>query len=135
MMFRIHDVKVLPDVEVYFPRWNEEIRKGQVTSPRVGELALDGKCLGLRNILEGGVPEHTLLLWPEAYDLRVENGAVEVLDTVGRVVARLGDEVQVNAFDVTYSQAIEHGGLEAITPACSAPYWAVEEIFVVTKTP
>ena len=134
-MFKIHDVKVLPDVEVYFPQWDDAIRMGQVTSPRTGELALDGKCLGLRRILDGGVPEHALLLWPEAYDSNVENGAVEVLDATGRVVARLGDEVQVNAFDVTYGQAKKHGGLEPITPGCWAPYWAVEEIFAVTETP
>ena len=100
-----------------------------------GELALDGKCLVLRNILDGGVPEHALLLWPEDYDLNVEDGAVEVLDTTGRIVARVGDEVQVNAFNVTYGQATKHGGLEEITPACSAPYWAVEEVLMATKTP
>ena len=133
-MFRIHGIKVLPDVEVYFPRWDEGIKKGQVTLPRDGKLALDGKCLVLRKILDGDVPLNALLLWPEAYDLNVENGAVEVLDATGRIVARVGDEVQVNAINVTYGQAIKHGGLEEITPGCWAPYWAVEEIFAATKT-
>ena len=132
-LFRIHDVKVLPDVEVYFPRWDDGIRKGQVTTPRAGELALDGKCLVLRNILDGGVPQHALLLWPEDYNLNVEDGAVEVLDATGRVAAPVGDEVHVSAFNVTYSQAINHGGLEEITPAYSAPYWAVEEILTATR--
>ena len=133
--FHIHSIKVLPDVEVYFPRWDEGIRKGQVTLPRTGELTLDGKCLVLTNILEGGVPNDALLFWPEAYDLNVENGVVEVMDATGRVVARVGDEVELNAFNVTYDQAIEHGGLEEITPACSGGYTAVEEIFAATKTP
>ena len=126
--FHIWGVKVLPDVPVYFPQWEDEIKMGQVVKPRTGELTLDGKCLVLRNILEGGVPEHTLLLWPEAYDLSVENGVVEVLDTARRVVARVGDEVEINAFNVTYGQATKHGGLEEITPACSGGYWAVEEV-------
>ncbi len=126
--FHIHSIKVLPDVEVYFPRWEEEIRKGQVTLPRTGELALDGKCLVLRNILEGDVPNDTFLFWPEAYDLNVGNGVVEVLNKTGRVVARVGDEVEIYAFNVTYGQATKHGGLEEITPACSGGYWAVEEV-------
>ncbi len=134
-VFRIHSIKVLPDVEVYFPRWGDGIRKGQVTLPRAGELVLDGKCLVLTNIIGGGGPQHALLFWPKAYDLNAEDGEVEVLDAAGRVVARVGDVVQVNAFNVTYDQAIKHGGLEEITPACSGDYWAVEEIFTATKTP
>ena len=88
--FMIHGIKVLPGVEVYFPRWDDGIRKGQVTLPRAGELALDGKCLVLRNILDGGVPQHALLFWPNDYDLNVEDGAVEVLDATGRIVTRVG---------------------------------------------
>ena len=132
--FHIHSIKVLPDAPVYFPQWDEAIKMGQVVKPRTGELALDGKCLVIRNILEGGVPNDVLLFWPEAYDLNVQDGAVEVLDATGRVVARVGDAIQVNAFNVTYDQAIKHGGLEKITPACSGG-WAVEEVFADNKTP
>ena len=92
---------------------------GQVVKPRTGEFALDGKCLVIRNILEGDVPNDTLLFWPETYGLNVQDGAVEVLDATDRVVARVGDAIQVNAFNVTYSQATKHGGLDKITPACS----------------
>ena len=132
--FQIHGVKVLPDVEVYSPQWDEAIKMGQVVKPHTGELALDGKCLVLRKILEGNVPNDALLFWPESYGLNVVDGAVEILDATGRVVARVGDEVQVNVFDVTHGQAIQHGGLEEITPVCSGGYWAVEEILTATKT-
>ena len=125
--FHIHSIKVLPDTPVYFPQWDEAIKMGQVVKPRTGELALDGKCLVIRNILEGGVPNDVLLFWPEAYGLNVQDGAVEVLDATGRIVARVGDGIQVNAFNVTYGQAIKHGGLDKITPACSGG-WAVEEV-------
>ena len=133
--FHIHSIKVLPDVAVYFPKWDEAIKMGQVVTPRTGELTLDGKCLVIRNILEGDVPNDTLLFWPETYDLNVESGTVEVLDATGRVVARVGDEVQVNAFNVTYGQAKKHGGLDKITPACSGGYWALEEVIAATGTP
>ena len=133
--FHIHSIKVLPDAPVYFPQWDEAIKMGQVVKPRTGELALDGKCLVIRNILEGDVPNDTLLFWPETYGLNVQDGAVEVLDATDRVVARVGDAIQVNAFNVTYSQATKHGGLDKITPACSGGYWAVEEVFADNKTP
>ncbi len=54
---------------------------------------------------------------------------------MNRVVARVGDEVQFSAFNVTYNQALEHGGLEEITPACFGPYWAVGEEFRSVETP
>ena len=50
-------------------------------------------------------------------------------DATGRLVARVGDEVQFSAFDLSYQQAMEHGGLEEISPACSGAYWAVGEEF------
>ena len=133
--FHIWGIKVLPDAPVYFPQWDEAIKMGQVVSPRTGELTLDGKCLVMRNILEGDVRSDTLLFWPKTYDLNVENGTVEVLDATGRVVARVGDEVQVNAFNVTYGQAKEHGGLDKITPACSGGYMAVEEVIGPPQDP
>ena len=134
-MFRVHEIKVLPNVEVYFPNQDEALKEDQVATTRVGELALNGKCLGVRTTNSYGVPEHALLLWPRSFQLNVQEEALEVIDATGRGIARVGDEVEVNAFNVTYSQAIKHGGLGEITPACSALYWAVEEVFAATKTP
>ena len=34
--FHIHSIKVLPDVPVYFPKWDEAIKMGQVVTPRTG---------------------------------------------------------------------------------------------------
>ena len=59
----------------------------------------------------------------------MEDGDIGIVDATGRVVARIGDEVQFSAFDLSYQQAMEHGGLEEISPAYSAPYWAVGEEF------
>ena len=77
-----------------------------------------GKCLGIRV-----APVPPLLLWPSAF---------QVIDETGHVVADVGDEVQFSAFSVDYDQAVKHGGLENITPACSGPYWAVKEDFAAT---
>ena len=134
-MFRIHDVKVLPDVEVYFPKYDGTLTTGRNAKPFVGELVLKGKCLGVSLIDSLGVPEHSLLLWPNDFELNVEDGAVEIVDATGHVVARMGDDVRFTAYDVTYSHAMKHGGLAEITPPCSAPYWMVGGDFTAVETP
>ena len=132
--FHIHSIRVLPDVPVYFPKWYEGIKKGQVEFSHKGELALDGKCLGVKT--DGpDVFEIALLFWPEAYELNVEDGVVEVLDKAGRALARVGDVVQVNAFRVAYDQARKYTGLNEIRTVCGGPYWVVEEITTANKTP
>ena len=62
----------------------------------------------------------------------VVDGDVGIVDATGRVVARVGDEVEFSAFDLTYQQAMEQGGLEEISPACSGAYWAVGEEFTAS---
>ena len=62
------------------------MRMGQVTLSCTGKLALDGKCLMLRRILEGGAPNNEFLAWLENYGLNVQDGTVEVLDKAGRGV-------------------------------------------------
>ena len=75
--FHIHSIEVLPDVPVYFPQWSEEIKIGPVVKRRTGELTLDGKCLVIKNVLEGGGPDGMLPSWPGSYGLNVHNGTVE----------------------------------------------------------
>ena len=58
-----------------------------------------------------------------------------IVDGTGTVVARVGDEVEFDAFNLTYEEAKEHGGLAEITPACSGPYWAVGETFAAVLAP
>ena len=137
-VFFPNQIKVLPDVEVYFPKQDGALTMDQETERFAGELILDGKCLKVDSPLR--IRDRTygpitpLLIWPSAFSLSVEDGDVGIVDSTGRVVARIGDEVQFSAFDLTYQQAIKHGGLEEISPACSAPYWAVGEEFG-TSTP
>ena len=44
-MFHGHSIKVLPDVEVYFPQQDGTLGTDQETEHFVGKLVLDGKCL------------------------------------------------------------------------------------------
>ena len=135
-VFNANQIKVLPDVEVYFPKQDGTLAADQETERFAGELVVDGKCLKVDSPLRvrdrAYMPISPLLIWPSAFSLSVEDGDVGIVDATGRVVARIGDEVQFSAFDLSYQQAIEHGGLEELSPAYSAPYWAVGEEFTAS---
>ena len=135
-VFFPNQIKVLPDVEVYFPKQDGTLTTDQEAERFSGELVVDGKCLKVDSPLRvrdrAYVPVRPLLIWPSALSLSVEDGDVGIVDSTGRVVARIGDEVQFSAFDLSYEQAMEHGGLEEISPACWGPYWAVGEEFAAS---
>ncbi len=132
-VFIANQIKVLPDTDVYFPSQDGTLTADQETERYAGELVLDGKCLNvdsplrLRDRTYG--PVSFLLIWPSTFSLSVEDGEVGIVDATGHVVARIGDEVIFSAFGVSYQQAMEHGGLEEISPACSGALWAVGEEF------
>ena len=130
-MFRVYEIKVLPDVDIYFPNQDGTLATGRVYERVIGKLVVNGKCLGLDHAIHvrdgSDVLGPVLLIWPSTFELRMEDGAGEIVDSTERVVVRVGDRIQFSAFNITYEQAIDHGGLDEITPACSAPYWAVGE--------
>ena len=133
--FWIHSIKVLPDVEVYFPKQDGTLGTDQEMERFVGKLVLNRKCLEVdatvvrvsdRVILPGY--QH-LLIWPDTFTLSTEDDVVGIVDASGRVVARVGDEIQFSAVSVSYQEGLDHGGMREITPACSGPYWVVGEDF------
>ena len=135
-VFIANQIKVLPDVEVYFPRQDGTLAADQETERYAGELVLDGKCLKIDSPLRVRDrtygPVSPLLIWPSTFSLSLEDGEVGIVDATGHVVARIGDEVTFSASSLSYQQAIEHGGLEEISPACSGAYWAVGEEFTAS---
>lgn len=139
-VWRANKMKTLPDVEVYFPKQDGTLAPEEGTELFSGKLVLYGKCLQIADdvirvkdrVYAGTSP---LLIWPHDFGLNTEEGVVGIVDGTGSVVARVGDEVEFEAFDLTYGEAKEHGGLAEITPACSGPYWAVGEAFAAVPDP
>ena len=43
-----------------------------------------------------------LLIWPHDFALGMKDGVVGIVDGTGTVVARVGDEVEFDAFNLTY---------------------------------
>ena len=137
--WRANKIKALPDVEAYFPRQDGTLAPDQETDRYVGKLVLNGKCLKVTDAIRvsdrSHIPYPPLIIWPSTLALSVEDEVVGIVDAAGSVVARVGDEVQFSAFDLSYEQAMEHGGLAEISPACSGLYWAVGEEFTAASAP
>ena len=129
-------IRVLPDVEAYFPKQDGTLTMEQDTERFEGELVLDGKCLKVDSPLRARdrvyLPISALLIWPSSFSLSIDDGEVGIVDATGRVVAHIGDEVQFSALNLSYQQAVEHGGLAELLPACSGAYWAVGEEFAAS---
>ena len=133
-------MKTLPDVEVYFPKQDGTLAPEEGTELFSGKLMLWRKCLRVaddvirvKDRVYAGISP--LLIWPHDFALSTKDGVVGVADANGNVIARVGDEVEFDAFDLTYNEAMEHGGLAEITPACSGPNWVVGETFAAVPAP
>ena len=132
--FGIHSIKVLPDVEVYFPRQDGSLGTDHEMERFVAKLVLDRRCLMVdapvrvkdRVIMAGG---RYLLIWPATFTLSLDDEVAGIVDATGRVVAQVGDEIQFSAVSVSYGDAMDHSGKREISLACSGGYWVVGEDF------
>ena len=138
-VFRVYEMKVRPDVDVYFPRQDEFLDVRPKPIRFTGELAVNERCLEVENAIRIGggspFPGTMLPIWPSDFELSPEGGAVRIVDSTGRTVAQAGDRVQFSAFGVPYGWALKHGGVEEITPFCEGSYWAVADDFETVETP
>ena len=132
--FEIHSIKVLPDVEVYFPKQYGTLATDQEMERFVGKLVVERRCLKVdeavrvrdRVIVPG---DRHLLIWPEDFTLSLEGEAAGVVDASGRVAARVGDEIEFSAVSISYQEAMDHTGYRELSPACGGGYWVVGEDF------
>ena len=132
--FGIHSIKVLPDVEVYFPKQDGTLGTDQGMERFIGKLVVERRCLKVddairvkdRVIMPGG---RHLLIWPDSFTLSMDDEDAGIVDASGRVAARVGDEIQFSSVAVTYEEAMDHSGKREIGPACSGGYWVVGEDF------
>ncbi|KAB2944923.1 MAG: hypothetical protein MPEBLZ_02968 [Candidatus Methanoperedens nitroreducens] len=77
-----------------------------------------------------------LLVWPYGFSLSADNGTFQVIDSTGKIVARVGDEIKVGGgADETPDGRVARG-YSAQLPGerCSGPYWIVAEVITVDKS-
>ena len=120
--FGIHSIKVLPDIEVYFPKQDGTLGPGQGMDRFVGKLVVEQRCLKVdaavrvkdRVIMPGGRYICSSGLTPSTLSTG-RGGRRHSRRKWPCCCARVGDEIQFNAVAVTYGEAMEHSGLREIS--------------------
>lgn len=92
-----------------------------------GELLLDNDCLRIND----GYSNY-LIIWPPGFSMRTEGEEIQVIDSNGKVVARVGDNIYVSGGEFPGEKAreyIEESIVGKPLPAgCPGPYWIVGAI-------
>ena len=89
-----------------------------------GKLVLDNGCLRV---------DKYLIIWPHGFSLRTEGEEIQVIDSNGQVVARVGDEIYVGGGEVAIpeeeaKELVEESIIgQPLPDNCTGPYWIVGE--------
>jgi len=123
--FTFNPFNVFEKVE-YFPVRNKPVNATMLISVQ-GKVVLQDGCIRIAPFVLGIVPapvKSYLPLWPYGYSWRKSGLRIEILDTDGRVVARVGDvitivggEWQEKSVNTTFSPHLPKNGL--------GPFWHV----------
>ncbi len=91
--------------------------------PLDGELVERDGCLRVR----GGPGEDYLVVWPHGFRAATEHGRIVVLDSWGRVAARVGEQVQLGGkyFRADRTPRTSRGNT---TAGCPGPYFTAQEV-------
>jgi hypothetical protein len=115
--------------EVYFPRQRPtEEPRGVPEALAEGELILADGCLRLRQDSSdpGLVP-----IWPLGFTPRAGDNRIQVLDEEGRVVATVGERMEIGGgfIDTLEDSDGSEGELaNELSERCPGPYWLVGEV-------
>jgi hypothetical protein len=76
-----------------------------------------------------------LLIWPPDFEMRIENGTIEILNRDGEVVAHIGDRVQVSGGEIHLLSMLDKPVQEQVPPQCAGPYWIVGDEVITMDPP
>ena len=83
-----------------FPRHDAPLGTDRGGQYLAGRLVLDSGCLRVEvpsNDASNPLPSRLLIIWPGAFTLSTEDGAVRIVDGLGRIAAHVGDHVRLRA--------------------------------------
>lgn len=90
-----------------------------------GELVLDEN--GCIRVKHGN--DNYLLVWPYGFSLRTEGGAIQIVDSTGKPVARVGDIIEAGGGEcVKPCRNIAKYSAQLPSERCSGPYWIVGQV-------
>ena len=91
-----------------------------------GTLVLTDNCIRLER--DKSLANY-LLIWPPDFNIRFENSAVEIVNEDGKIVASLGDDVEMGGGEIHLLSLLDGFIQEQVPPQCPGPYWMVGEGF------
>jgi hypothetical protein len=110
--------------KVYFPKLRAQ-SSSYMAALMIGTLVEEDGCLRV-NAQWGG--EKPLIIWQTNYFLNDNNGTLEVLDSNGAVLARVGEEVSLGGGGVPGGPELDCQLLEPIPPQCQGSYFLMGSI-------
>ena len=110
-----------PSPTPFFPQQRDE-PNGSMEALLVGELVLVDGCLRVNDSSGNSY----LLVWPQGFSLRTEGNVIQVVDSTGRSVAQVGDNLEVGGGEVPAGWAGELSA-QPLPSGCPGPYWIVGE--------
>jgi len=87
-----------------------------------GELELDDGYLRVKYF-----DDNYLLIWPHGFSLLTEGKEIQVIDSDGQVVTRVGDRIKVGGGEVP-AEIVEKYIGQPLPDNCTGPYWIVSEV-------
>ena len=113
----------LPDL-IFFPK--QELVNGEwirMTGGIIGDLVEVDGCLRLNSSYDD---TSYLIVWPSDYTLDVSNNVVQLRDSTGQIMVRVGEEVHMGGGEVTSLEGVVSVNkqlLQEMPSECSGPYW------------
>jgi len=115
---------VTPEPAVAFPQLR--MRSGAFMAALLsGTLVLRDGCLGVST---GADFVGELIIWQPDYYLNRRDGALEILDRTGTVVARVGAPIRIGGGEVPRSVDLERQLRAPLPASCTGPYWLMGEL-------
>ena len=85
-----------------------------------GTLVLVDNCLRLK-VNESDISY--MLIWPPDFSLKDENGNVNILNENNKIVASIGDQVQMSGGEIKLLILLDKSIQEQVPSQCIEPFW------------
>lgn len=118
--FRCHGIVTAPPLGAHFPQ-KIKTSSAHLSAVVKGELTLENGCLrvsGVKNAVHG---DGFLLIWEPIFSTRTEQGVVQVIDSTGKVLASVGDFIELDGGSAPTGMWLK----QPIPDECHGPYWLV----------
>ncbi|UCH42567.1 MAG: DUF3221 domain-containing protein [Dehalococcoidales bacterium] len=120
-------IDIPPEEPIYFP-----IQKSANGEQEVMEALLFGELIVTERCLRVKEPEGNtsyLIIWPNGYTYSVEGDEIQIRNSQGNTVFRVGDQVRLSGGEIPVlsAQLIADYIYNGLSNECPGPYWLVGE--------